>query len=88
MAAGAEGPSYSGGEGASHEQAVIIKGAKNEEVGVAAEYAWLRKRYPGYRTNSQSASSSDGKHYDMIEITTPEGIKRVYFDITDFYGKW
>jgi len=78
---------YSGGDGSSYEQAVVIKGAKDEEAGVAAERAWLEQRYPGFQKGRQSLMSSGGKHYDLIEITTREGHKSVYFDITEFFGK-
>ena len=80
--------SYSGGDGSSLQQAVIIKSAKNEEAGVAAERTWMEQRYPGFHKGEQALLNSDGKHYDEIKITTREGHKTVYFDITDFFGKY
>ena len=79
--------SYSGGDGTSLEHAIVIKGAKNEEAGVAAERAWMEQRYPEFLKGQQALLSSGGKHYDEIKITTREGHKTVYFDITDFFGK-
>lgn len=79
--------SYSGGDGSSLEQAVIIKGAKDEQAGVAAERAWIEQRYPGFHKGQQSLLSSGGKHYDEIRIATREGHKALYFEITDFLGK-
>lgn len=82
------GVSYAGGDGSSIGQAVIIKGA-TEQTGVHAEYEWIAQRYPGYRKGRQSLRESGGKHYDVLEFTTASGEeKRVYFDITDFYGKF
>jgi hypothetical protein len=78
--------SYSGGDGSSLKQAIIIKGAKDEEAGIAAEKAWMEQRHPGFRKGKQSLLSSDGKNYDEIEITIGEGHMVVYFDITDFVG--
>ena len=79
--------SYSGGDGSSLEQAIVIKGAKDEEAGVAAERTWMEQRYPGFHKGQQALLGSGGKHYDEIRITTREGQKTVYFDITDFFGK-
>ncbi len=79
---------YSGGDGSSYAQAIVIKGAKDEEAGVAAERAWLEQRYPGFDKGRQSLMSSDGKNFDLIEFTTASGEHRsVYFDISDFFGK-
>ena len=81
------GVSFAGGDGSSVEQAVIVNGA-TEQTGVDAEYAWIAQRYPGYRKDSQTLRGADGKHYDVLEFTTSSGEKkRVYFDITDFFGK-
>ncbi len=78
---------FSGGDGSSMESAVIIRGARDEEAGVAAERTWLEQRYPGFHQGQQSLLGSKGKNYDEIKITTQEGAKTVYFDITDFFGK-
>src|SRR6185295_7298281 len=83
------GVKYEGGDGSSMEKAVIIKGAKNEQVGVDAEYAWLAKKYPGYKTDQQALMGDKGKKYDMLSVTTADGKKvEVYFDITDYFGKF
>ena len=79
--------SYSGGDGSAMEQAVIIKGAKDEEAGIAAERAWMEQRHPGFHKGRQVLLNSGGKHYDEIEIATHEGQRTVYFDITGFFGK-
>jgi hypothetical protein len=69
------------------EKAVIIA-AENSEKGIDAEYAWLRQKFPGHRMRSQALVKSNGKAYDVIEITTStKETKRFYFDITGFFGK-
>ena len=79
---------YSGGDGSSYQQAVVIKGAEDEKAGIAAERAWLEQRYPGFQKGRQSLVHSGGRLYDLIEFTTADGQKKsVYFDITDFFGK-
>jgi len=75
-------------DGSNYEKAIVIK-AKNEMEGVAAEYKWLREQYPGHKVIKQSLSNEGKKHYDIIQIQTKEGEeKSIYFDITNFFGKW
>jgi hypothetical protein len=76
---------YSGDDGSSVERAVIIN-EKNEYIGVAAEYAWLRDKHPDYTLFSQMLMSEEGKHFDLMIIKSKEGIsKRIYFDISNFF---
>jgi hypothetical protein len=80
---------FEGGDGSSQEKAVIIKGARNSEAGVHSEYDWLRKKYPGYKMKQQSLQSSGGKSYDVLAIRTKDGKDLdVWFDITEFFGKF
>ncbi len=75
-------------DGSSYEKAVVIQ-EKSEMTGVDAEYAWLRKYYPGYKFNGQSLNSHEKKSYDIISIVTADGEKKdVYFDISNFFGKF
>jgi hypothetical protein len=79
---------YSGGKGTSFDDAVIIN-EKSEGAGVDAEYAWLKAKYPGYKLGSQALATHNGKHYDIMSITTVDGEdKKIYFDISNFFGKW
>ena len=79
---------YSGGDGSSKEQAVIIRGARDTQAGIAAENAWIRQRYPGSQKTMQALETAGGKQYDVIKFTTADGQTRIiYFDITDFFGK-
>ena len=81
-------PSYSGGDGSSHEQAVIIRGVGDTEAGIDAENAWIRQRHPGARKTMQALESVGRKHYDVIALRLSDGQSTsVYFDITDFFGK-
>ena len=76
------------GGGTSFADAVVIA-EKTETEGVAAEYAWLKVHYPGYQTLSQKLVYDGGKPYDIIEIKTANGDKeKVYFDISNFFGKF
>lgn len=82
---------YSGGDGSSLAQAVVIENAKGEDDGVAAEYAWIRDKFPGFKMEGQSiiTGDKDGKVYDGLNGTRADGTKATfYFDITAFFGKY
>jgi hypothetical protein len=75
-------------DGSTFENAIVIK-ANNEMDGVRNEYVIISKLYPGYKLMSQGSSSKGSRHYDSIEIMTSENVKKtIYFDITNFYGKF
>ena len=93
---------FTGGSGASVEDAVVIRGIANTAVGIRAEKQWLIERFgldrnlaqepSGWKLVSQSVSQSlvEGAQrvYDMVTIRLPNGAERtVYFDITSFFGK-
>jgi hypothetical protein len=79
---------YTGGDGSSFEKAVVIHGA-NEQTGVDAEYDYLAKHFPGYHRGKQMLTSHGKRSYDVLEFTTADGKKmRVFFDISDFLGRF
>ena len=85
--AGPSNATYSGGDGSSCAQAVVIKGVSDFE-GVAAEYAWLRKRYPGAEVLGQALTKCGEHPADQLTIKTADGAqKELFFDISDFFGK-
>ncbi|MBS1511936.1 MAG: hypothetical protein JST86_13900 [Bacteroidetes bacterium] len=74
--------------GLSYDNAVVIN-EKNETAGVHAEYEWLKKNYPGYQVKSQALSTHNGKPYDILNIVTADGAeKKIYFNISKFFGKF
>jgi hypothetical protein len=77
---------FEGGDGASCEQAIVIKGAPNEFEGVKSEYRYLTERYPGWSLTEQSLLHSGDRSFDLLEFTTPDGEKRrACFDISEFF---
>ena len=77
----------SSNDGLSYEKAIFIT-EKTERSGVDAEYVWLRQHYPGYHSKGQSLNYHDKKPYDIITITTSDGKElKIYFDISNFFGK-
>jgi hypothetical protein len=79
---------FSGGDGSSMKQAVIITDTASEKTGVRAEYVWLHEHYPGYRLRGQGLRHDGGRSYDEMRITTADGkLRTIFFDITSFFGK-
>jgi len=56
--------------------------------GVAAEYQYLKEKFPGGQRGSQAlAVGQDGRRYDVIEWIEADGTAvRVCFDINQFFG--
>jgi predicted RNA-binding protein associated with RNAse of E/G family len=75
-------------DGSSYENAIVIT-EKSETPGVDAEYKWLKEHFPGYSFIEQSLRNFKKKPYDVLKIKTAEGVeKEVYFDISNFFGKF
>jgi hypothetical protein len=79
---------FAGGDGSSVESAVVIRGAKNEKDGIAAEHHYLSQHFGSWFLKRQVLVNQKGRVYDQMEITDQNGKQRaVFFDITDFFGK-
>lgn len=85
---------FEGGDGSSAIRAVIITKAKNSYQGIQAETVYLEKmhgiRNLEWQLISQELHVERTKTYDIItikKIASKEEVN-VYFDITDFYGKF
>ena len=73
--------------GSSYEKAIVIK-APNEKAGVAEEYRWIEKHFPGYKLVRQSLNFRNNRAYDILEFIDAKGLNhKVYFDIKSFFGK-
>lgn len=81
---------YSGGDGTSEEEAVVIN-TTDHFRGVKAEYEWLEKelgpRGSGWKVKSQMQLKKDGRSFDSLRVVLPSGEERLYyFDTSNFYG--
>lgn len=81
----------SSGVGSSEENAVLIN-ASNSLVGIQAEYEFVQKEFGSKGTDwnlvQQSQYNNNFKSYDILEIKLSNGsTKKIYFDITNFFGK-
>jgi hypothetical protein len=82
------GITFEGGDGLSCETRVLIRGAPGGQQGVAAEYAWLRSKYPGHEVKQQALSKCGEHPADKIVIATADGRElTIHFDISEFFGK-
>ncbi len=72
--------------GNSYSTAVFIEETTGYR-GVAAEYDWLKKNFPGYKVLKQSLSFYENQPYDIFTIRTRDREERdVYFNISSFFG--
>ena len=78
---------YRGGDGTDVARAVVILGAPNTFAGIGAEGAWTSRQHPGWRKKAQALLSNNGRMYDVITYETADGPRKIWFDITDFFGK-
>ena len=88
-----ENISFSKNSGESMEDAIIIMGAKGEKDGIDSEYKYLESKYGlkeiDWELELQSLLSEKGKSYDKMDIKLADGTKKtIYFDITNFFGKY
>ena len=79
---------FSGGDGSSIKDAVVIT-ASSEETGYRAAYIWLHDHYPSSRFESEGFDyDNTANYYTEIKIATADGKSRtIFFDTTSFFGK-
>ena len=74
-------------DGSTPAAAIVIE-APDTRTGIAQEYAYIRRTYPGWERVRQALIEHEGRRYDRITIRSPAGETRdVFFDITSFFGK-
>ena len=86
--------SYSGGNGDSAEEAIIINGVDKQSDGIAAEYQYVSsihgEKGKMWSVVAQSIVREKTKVYDVVEIrlNNPNNDMRIYyFDVTSFPWK-
>lgn len=88
-AASIQDAKFLGGNGNSCATAVKISGVDDERTGVQAERLWLDQHFPGYKLTGQALTDCSGRKTDRLGITAANGSKQeVYFDISEFFGKY
>jgi len=84
---------FEGGSGDTPAAAVIIRGAADGIVGVAAEYRYLEGKFGqkmrDWRLKKQELLQENGRVFDVMHLELADGSRRtIYFDITEFFGKY
>jgi hypothetical protein len=84
---------FKGGTGDTPETAVLISGARNCLEGIAAEYDYLRQKFGrqnvDWNLKCQKVLQQKGKFYDRLELDLKDGSRKtVFFDISEFFGKF
>ena len=75
-----------GGDGTTRQSAIKILGAKNNLAGIETEYKIIGKEW---KVLVQALHETDDNVYDKLIVQDAAGtVKEIWFDITDFYGKW
>jgi hypothetical protein len=78
---------FEGGDGLSEETAVKITGAADNMEGIQAEAFWIARAHPDWRKSHQHLVNKNFRIFDVIDYETPNGPRRVWFDIAGFFGK-
>jgi hypothetical protein len=81
---------FDGGDGSSRDNPVIIRGARNTREGLEAQSLWVGKTYWGWRRHARHpATKVNERVLDPVEFQTPQGeVRTVFFDVSEFYGKF
>lgn len=79
---------FSGGDGSSMDQAIVIESAEGEIDWDEAEYSLIGNLFPGFKLKSKGIVKKGGKQYDHLLGVKADGTKaEFYFDITLFADK-
>ncbi len=83
---------FSGGEGSSEQNAIVIS-APNSLSGTLAEYEYIEAKFGkkniDWELLEQSQYDNNSMKYDVMDINVKNGNKAtIYFNITNFYGKF
>lgn len=79
-------PRTGGGDGWSFERAITLTDAKTEMQGVDAEHKLFQSLFQGWSWDMQSVVNHDGRAYDIIDVSRGAERRRLYFDITEWFG--
>jgi hypothetical protein len=78
---------FSGGDGSSIKNAVVIN-ASGEEPGIRAAYIWSHEHYPHSRLLHEGVDNDGDRFYFEMNIVTSEGKPHTnFFEITSCFGQ-
>jgi hypothetical protein len=74
-----------GGSGSSHKTAIVVH-ASSAAIGQAAQHAYIKAHYPGYRFIGHAFSFKGAKSYDIMTFADAHGKKHaLIFDISEYF---
>ena len=79
---------FSGGDGSTAANAIIIEGAAGSSDGVASEYDWIARNRPGAEVLGQALVQDGDRIYDLLTLRVDGREEDLYFDITGFFGNF
>jgi hypothetical protein len=83
---------YEGGEGATVDEAIVVRGATSDLEGTAAVFGWILTHVgtrDDWSLTSQMSGEVGERHIDTIDIVLSDGTpRRLYFDVTESFGRW
>lgn len=84
---------YTGGDGGSQAEAIVILDAPNHRAGVEAEYGYLTRRFgeqgADWERIEQSLLHEGDRRLDRMVIRLRDGREQtLYFDTTAFFGNF
>ncbi len=83
---------YEGGDGATPEGAVVVRGAESDIEGTAATFAWMFDRFgpkdEGWQLRTHSSGRFGARHIDTFDVALRDGSRQcIYFDVTESFGR-
>lgn len=84
------GITYSGGDGSTPSEAIVIVGARSRAEGIRSEKRYLARRFGeegvDWRLQSQSVFVEDTRVVDELTIENASGeTESFYFEVSDFF---
>ena len=74
-------------DGSTAELAVDLSYVHTEGEGIRAERDWIEQHFPGAKVASQALLMTS-RPMDLMTLTLPSGeTKKVFFDISSYFGK-
>ena len=77
---------FSGGDGSTRENAVVIK-ARDVGIGVAAQMVWMKERYLGWHEITNDYERVGSRFFNSVVVARDGQTNRIYFDYTEFAPK-
>jgi hypothetical protein len=62
-------------------------GSTPERAIVEDQWEWRRRNYPDATVLLQKLIGSNGKYFDEVTLRSADGVRVVYFDVSDVFGK-